>query len=30
MAEGAYEAALNYAKQRKQFGKAIGDFQASS
>ena len=28
MAEGAYEAALNYSKQRKQFGKAISDFQA--
>jgi hypothetical protein len=28
MAQGAYEAALNYSKQRKQFGKAIGEFQA--
>jgi alkylation response protein AidB-like acyl-CoA dehydrogenase len=28
MAQGAYEAALNYAKQRKQFGKPIADFQA--
>ena len=28
MAEGAYEAALNYSKERKQFGKAISDFQA--
>jgi len=28
MAQGAYEAALNYSKERKQFGKAIGDFQA--
>jgi alkylation response protein AidB-like acyl-CoA dehydrogenase len=28
MAQGAYEAALNYAKQRKQFGKAIAEFQA--
>src|ERR1700680_363307 len=28
MAEGAYEAALSYSKQRKQFGKAISDFQA--
>ncbi len=28
MAEGAYEAALNYSKQRKQFGKAISEFQA--
>jgi len=26
MAEGAYEAALNYSKQRKQFGRAISDF----
>jgi len=25
---GAYEAALKYSKQRKQFGKAISDFQA--
>ena len=28
MAEGAYDAALNYSKQRKQFGKAISEFQA--
>ena len=28
MAEGAYDAALNYSKERKQFGKAISDFQA--
>jgi alkylation response protein AidB-like acyl-CoA dehydrogenase len=28
MAEGAYEAALNYSKQRRQFGRAISDFQA--
>jgi alkylation response protein AidB-like acyl-CoA dehydrogenase len=28
MAQGAYEASLKYAKQRKQFGKAIGEFQA--
>ena len=27
IAEGAYEAALEYAGQRKQFGKAIGSFQ---
>jgi hypothetical protein len=27
IAEGAYEAALKYSKQRKQFGKAIGEFQ---
>ena len=27
MAQGAYEAALNYSKQRKQFGRAISDFQ---
>ncbi|HUQ49097.1 MAG TPA: acyl-CoA dehydrogenase family protein [Terriglobales bacterium] len=26
--QGAYECALNYSKQRKQFGKAIGEFQA--
>jgi len=28
MAQGAYEASAKYAKQRKQFGKAIGEFQA--
>jgi len=28
MAQGAYEAALKYAKQRKQFGQAISEFQA--
>jgi len=28
MAQGAYEAALNYSKERKQFGKAISEFQA--
>jgi alkylation response protein AidB-like acyl-CoA dehydrogenase len=28
MAQGAFEAALKYSKQRKQFGKAIGEFQA--
>ena len=28
MAQGAYEAALRYSKQRKQFGKLISDFQA--
>ncbi len=28
MAQGAYEAALNYSMQRKQFGKAISEFQA--
>jgi alkylation response protein AidB-like acyl-CoA dehydrogenase len=28
MAQGAYEAALNYSKQRKQFGRPISDFQA--
>jgi hypothetical protein len=28
MAQGAYECALKYSKQRKQFGKAISDFQA--
>jgi alkylation response protein AidB-like acyl-CoA dehydrogenase len=29
MAQGAFEAATNYAKQRKQFGKAISEFQAT-
>jgi hypothetical protein len=28
MAQGAYEAALKYARQRKQFGQAISEFQA--
>src|ERR1700674_794263 len=28
MAQGAYEAALKYSTQRRQFGKAIGEFQA--
>jgi alkylation response protein AidB-like acyl-CoA dehydrogenase len=28
MAQGAYDAACGYAKQRKQFGKAISEFQA--
>jgi alkylation response protein AidB-like acyl-CoA dehydrogenase len=28
MAQGAYEASLRYAKQRKQFGKTIAEFQA--
>jgi alkylation response protein AidB-like acyl-CoA dehydrogenase len=28
MAQGAYEAALHYSKERKQFGKLISDFQA--
>ncbi len=28
MAQGAYDAARRYAKQRKQFGKAIAEFQA--
>jgi alkylation response protein AidB-like acyl-CoA dehydrogenase len=28
MAQGAYEAALNYSKERKQFGHAISEFQA--
>ncbi len=28
MAQGAFEAALSYSKQRKQFGKTIGEFQA--
>src|SRR5438094_8037495 len=27
LAEGAYDAALDYSKQRKQFGRAISDFQ---
>lgn len=28
LAQGAYEAALGYARQRRQFGRAIADFQA--
>ena len=28
MAQGAYEAALNYSKERRQFGQAIAEFQA--
>jgi alkylation response protein AidB-like acyl-CoA dehydrogenase len=28
LAQGAYEAALNYAKERRQFGQAIAEFQA--
>jgi alkylation response protein AidB-like acyl-CoA dehydrogenase len=28
MAQGAYEAALKYSRQRRQFGKAISEFQA--
>ena len=28
MAQGAYESSLKYAKQRKQFGKAISEFEA--
>jgi hypothetical protein len=28
MARGAYEAALRYAKERQQFGRAIAEFQA--
>ncbi|HMK30486.1 MAG TPA: acyl-CoA dehydrogenase [Terriglobales bacterium] len=28
MAQGAYEAALNYSRERKQFGKSISEFQA--
>ena len=27
MAQGAFEAALHYSKQRKQFGKPIAEFQ---
>jgi alkylation response protein AidB-like acyl-CoA dehydrogenase len=30
MAQGAYEAAINYAKERVQFGRPIGKFQAIS
>src|SRR5216117_2574143 len=30
MAQGAYEAALNYSKQRKQFGKPIADCRSAS
>jgi short-chain 2-methylacyl-CoA dehydrogenase len=30
LAQGAYELALNYAKERKQFGRPIADFQAIS
>jgi alkylation response protein AidB-like acyl-CoA dehydrogenase len=29
MAQGAYEASLNYSKERKQFGKPISHFQAT-
>jgi len=29
LAQGAYEAALNYSKQRQQFGKPISEFQAT-
>jgi short-chain 2-methylacyl-CoA dehydrogenase len=29
-AQGAYEAALSYSKQRKQFGKRLADFQATA
>jgi len=28
IAQGAYEASLKYSKERKQFGKPIGEFQA--
>ena len=28
MAQGAFEAALKYSKERKQFGQAISEFQA--
>ena len=28
IAQGAYDAALQYSKQRKQFGRAISEFQA--
>ena len=28
LAQGAYEAALKYSKQRKQFGRFISEFQA--
>jgi alkylation response protein AidB-like acyl-CoA dehydrogenase len=28
IAQGAYEASIKYSKERKQFGKAIGEFQA--
>ena len=28
LAQGAYEAALRYSKQRKQFGRPISEFQA--
>ncbi|HRT67436.1 MAG TPA: acyl-CoA dehydrogenase family protein, partial [Bacteroidota bacterium] len=30
LAQGAYEAALNYAKQRKAFGQTISNFQANA
>ena len=29
IAQGAYEAALNYSREREQFGKSISDFQAT-